>query len=99
MSTGSASAEWMRRAAEKEQSEQAHAAAGMMSPRYYASDALNLNTGTPRGRTGEDGHVARMKAAREERNAKAKAAASTTGSNWKGGTTQPVEFKFSDSKA
>jgi len=94
-----ASAEWMRRAAEKDASEMAHAAAGMNSPRYYASDALNVHTGTPRGRTGEDGHIGRMKAARAEQAAKAKAAASTTGSNWKGGTTQPREFKFSDSKA
>lgn len=98
MSTGTASAEWLRRAAEKEQSEQAHAAAGMMSPRYYASDALNVHTGTPRGRTGEDGHVARMKAARAEKEAKDKAAKSTTGDKWQGGTTQPVEFKFADSK-
>lgn len=98
-STGSASAEWMRRAAEKETSEQAHAAAGMTSPRYYASDALNMHTGTPRGQTGEDTHVARMKAARAERQEKQTRAKSTTGDNWKGGTTKPVEFKFADSKA
>jgi hypothetical protein len=94
-----ASAEWMRRAAEKEMSESAHAAAGMVSPRYYASDALNVHTGTPRGRTGEDAYVARMRAAREEKEQKSKAAASTTGENWKPGTTKPKEFKFSASKA
>jgi len=99
MSSGSASAEWMRRAAEKEQSEQAHAAAGMMSPRYYASDALNVHTGTPRGRTGEDTHVTRMKQARAEKELKERSAKSTTGENWRGGTTKPREFKFADSKA
>jgi hypothetical protein len=93
------SAEWLRRAAEKEQSESAHAAAGMLSPRYYASDALNVHTGTPRGRTGEDTHVSRMKAARDERRAKEAASKSTTGEHWKGGTTKPQEFKFADSKA
>lgn len=99
MSSGSASAEWMRRAAEKEQSEQAHASAGMMSPRYYASDALNVHTGTPRGRTGESTHVTRMKQARSEKELKEKSAKSTTGENWRGGTTKPKEFKFADSKA
>ena len=55
----------MKRSAEKEQSEALHASQGMNSPRFYASDV-----GTPRGRTGEDDHVARMRAAREEKAAK-----------------------------
>jgi len=94
-----ASAEWMRRAAEKEMSEHAHSAAGMNSPRYYASDALNAATGTPRGRTGEDAYIQRMKAARAEKEMKEAAAASTTGNKWTPGTTKPKEFKFSASKA
>ena len=61
-SSGAASAEWMKRSAEKEQSEALHASQGMNSPRFYASDV-----GTPRGRTGEDDHVARMRAAKFKR--------------------------------
>merc|ERR1712196_213884 len=84
---------------EKEMSESAHMAAGMGSPRFYASDALNVSTGTPRGRTGEDVHVARMKQARNDREQSAKAAASTTGDKWTPHTTKPKEFKFTESKA
>jgi len=97
-SNGTASAEWMRRAAEKEMSEQAHAAAGMNSPRFYASDALNVHTGTPRARTGEDAHIQRLKQARVERETSSKASASTTGENWTNRTTVPQEFKFTESK-
>lgn len=96
-SSGAASAEWMKRSLEKEQSEQLHASQGMNSPRFYASDAAG--TGTPRGRTGEDGHVARMRAAREEKAAKEAAASGPTGSKWNPEKTQPVEFEFHDTRS
>jgi len=84
---------------EKEQAEMTHLAVGMGSPRFYASDALNNSTGTPRGRTGEDTHVQRLKAARDAKEENARAAASTTGDKWNPRTTKPKEFKFTESKA
>lgn len=97
----SASTEWTRRAGEKESAEEAHTAAGMPSPRYYASDVVPRasSPSANREKCGESTHLERMRKARTSSVQKSRAAASTTGENWSPGPTVPDEFKFIASKA
>merc|ERR1712028_173273 len=98
---GGVSSEWARRAAEKHAAEEAHSLAGMMSPRYYAGDALHSDAHrgeAPQGLRGEGAFVERMKQARRDREEKEQATDNLcSGAKWTGKVTKPREFNFSSS--